>query len=99
MYVFFEVIKWLFLFFTVMVWILFLRGNIILWESSFRIAKQVIMPGYLIFCWLIIGYLIAHVWIGNDRDEANTQKNKIYVKSFIIWIILWIVLAITYIFI
>lgn len=99
MYVFFEVIKWIFLFFTVMVWILFLRWNIILWESSFWIAKQVIMPWYLIFCWLIIWYLIAHIWIWNDLDEVNLLKNKIYVKSFIIWIILGIVLAITYIFI
>jgi len=99
MYVFFEVIKWIFLFLTVMVGILFLRGNIILWENSFWIAKQVVMPWYLIFCWLIIWYLIAHIRIWNDLDEANTLKNKIYVKSFIIWIILGIVLAITYIFI
>ncbi|MFZ2150856.1 MAG: hypothetical protein WAZ12_03960 [Candidatus Absconditicoccaceae bacterium] len=99
MYVFFEVIKGIFLFFTVMVGILFLRGNIILGENSFWIAKQVIMPGYLIFCGLIIGYLIAHIWIGNDLDETNLLKNKIYVKSFIIGIILGIVLAITYIFI
>jgi len=41
----------------------------------------------------MVGYLVAHIW------SQNENPIKIYTKSFIIWIIVGIVLSITYMFI
>lgn len=76
-----------------MVWIFFLRGHILLSTYTHEIIKTFIMPGYLVFCGIMIGYLIAHVWAKN-QDSTN-----IYTKSFIIWVVIWIVLSISYMFI
>lgn len=99
MYIFFEAIKWIFLLLTILIWVLFLRWNILLWEETFVLAKQIAMPWYMVFCWLIIWYLIAHIRIWNELEENSWEKNKIYIKSFIIWIIIWFILAISYVFI
>jgi len=55
------------------------------------------MPGYLLFCGLMVGYLFAHIRGGNDDEMSWTVvMKKIYVKSFIVGIIVWLVLAIAY---
>ncbi|MCF7834977.1 hypothetical protein K9M48_02885 [Candidatus Gracilibacteria bacterium] len=99
MYIFFEAIKGIFLLLTILIGVLFLRGNILLGEETFVLAKQIAMPGYMVFCGLIIGYLIAHIRIGNELEENSGEKNKIYIKSFIIGIIIGFILAISYVFI
>gem|GEM_PF-3096109 len=42
-------------------------------------VKSMIVPGYLVFCGVIIGYIIAHMT--NTRPE---DENKTYVVAFII---------------
>jgi hypothetical protein len=76
-----------------MVWLFFLRGQAILSPNLHEIIKFFIMPAYLIFCGIMVGYLVAHIW------SQNENPIKIYTKSFIIWIIVGIVLSITYMFI
>jgi hypothetical protein len=52
------------------------------------------MPGYLLFCGMMLGYIIAHLWAGND--ESNDRKNQIFVKSFMIGLGAGLFLALTY---
>jgi uncharacterized protein YacL len=90
---FYEILKWFFFFLTIMIWLFFLRWEVLLSSSIYEIIKTFIMPWYLVFCGLMIGYLIANI------QSRNTQSDNIYTKSFIIGIIIWITLALSYMFI
>lgn len=90
----FDVLKWIFFFLTVMVALFFLRGDVVIWAQYYPIVKQIIMPGYLLFCGIMLGYIIAHLRSGNRED--NPQKNKIFVNSFMIGLGIWLFFAITY---
>ena len=94
MQAFYEVIKWFFFFATIFVGIIFLRWEIFWGVEKYDMIKSLIIPGYLVFCGIIIGYIIAHM-LNPRADEVN----KTYVVSFIIGISLGIILAITYIFV
>lgn len=91
MHIFFEIMKWFFFFFTIIIGLLFLRGEIILGTEYFMLAKQIIMPGYLVFCGIIMWYIIAYI-------QSNQETGPVYVRSFIIGITLWVILAIIYMF-
>jgi uncharacterized membrane protein len=93
MKIFFEILKWFFFFFTIIVGIFFLRWHILLSNHIHELIKTFIMPWYLIFCGLMIGYLIANI---RSRNEDSTN---IYTKSFIIGIIIGILLSLSYMFI
>lgn len=97
MSVFFEFVKWIFFFLTIVVWLFFLRGSIIMWPENYAIAKEILMPGYLIFCGMMFGYIMARLRLG--YEEEHPQKTKIYVRSFIVGISMGILLAVFYIFI
>ena len=94
---FFEIIKGIFFFLTVVVGLFLLRGSVIFGPEYQLLIKQILMPGYLVFCGTMFGYIIARIQLG--YDDEHPHKNKIYVRSFIIGIIIGMVLAITYMFI
>jgi len=52
------------------------------------------MPGYLIVTWLMVWNLVANIWAKKEIDEG-----KVYSKSFIIGIIIWVILALVYMFV
>lgn len=79
MYTFFEVMKGFFFFATILVGIIFLRGELIRGIETYAMVKSMIIPGYLVFCGIIIGYIIAHMTNSRPEDE-----NKTYVVAFII---------------
>lgn len=97
MSVFFEFIKWIFFFLTIVVGLFFLRGTILIAPEYYMIVKQLLMPGYLVFCGMMFGYIIARLRLG--YEEEHPQKTKIYVRSFIIGISFGVLLAVFYIFI
>lgn len=94
MYTFFEVMKGFFFFATICVGIIFLRGELIRWVEDYAMVKSLIIPGYLVFCGIIIGYIIAHMTNVHARPE---HENRTYVVAFIIWISIGIILALSYI--
>ncbi len=94
MKILFELIKWFFLFMSISIGIFFARGKILFSPKSFTLIKQFLVPGYLIFCWLMIGYLFTLLYDNTDDIE---QLYKIYVKFFIVGLIIGLVLAIAYI--
>lgn len=80
MQVFFEIMKGLFFFLTILVGLIFLRGEVILGSEYTTIVRQMIMPGYLILCGIMIGYIIAQI-------TNSTPDTKKYIKPFIIGIL------------
>lgn len=96
MKVFYEAIKWVFFFLSIVVGLFFLRGDIFFWDQTFNLVKQIIMPGYLLFCGIMVGYVIANI----KEPKANTlwfNENSALVKTFLIGIGIWVFLAILYI--
>ena len=94
---FFEIIKGIFFFLTVVVGLFLLRGGVVFGPENQLLIKQLLMPGYLVFCGTMFGYIVARVQLGYEEDHPH--KNKIYVRSFIFGVVLGVVLAILYMFI
>ncbi len=76
-----------------------MRGEELFSEKNFLLMKSIFVPWYLVFCGLMIGYLISTLWIGNVNYKDTTNKENIATKSFIIGIVLWVILAVIYVFI
>ncbi len=98
MVIFFEIIKAIFFGLTILVWVFYLRWKY-LWlaDGQTQQLQQLLMPWYMVFCGIMLGYMIAHVWAWTLQNEED--KKKIYIKSFIIGIGLWLCLALVYIFV
>ncbi|MDR0651560.1 MAG: hypothetical protein LBG59_09545 [Candidatus Peribacteria bacterium] len=99
MRIFFKILRGFFLFLTIIVGIVYLRGDVLFSPQNFALIKTLLIPGYLIFCGLIIGYLIATLRAGRNAYQDFDDKEKIAIKSFIIGIVVGISLAIVYLFI
>lgn len=57
-----------------------------------------LMPGYLLLCGVMVGYLVSLIWAGKDtEDTAVSIKEQILKTSFIIGIVVGILLALGYI--
>ena len=96
---FFKILKGFFCILTIVVGMIYMRGEELFSEKNFLLMKSIFVPWYLVFCWLMIGYLISTLWIGNVNYQDTTNKENIATKSFIIGIVLWVILAVIYVFI
>ncbi|MDR0369863.1 MAG: hypothetical protein LBH96_05140 [Candidatus Peribacteria bacterium] len=72
---------------SIIVGVVYLRGEVLFSPQNFVLIKNILIPGYLVFCGLIIGYLIATLWAGREKYQDFDDKEKIAIKSFIIGII------------
>lgn len=96
MKIFYEALKWVFFFLSIIVWLFFLRGDVFLWDQTFNLAKQIVMPGYLLFCGVMIWYVIANIKEQNTIKTLNNQDSML-VKTFLLGIGIWVFLAVLYI--
>ncbi len=62
----------------------------------FKVIKEVLLPGYLIFCGIMIGYIIAAIWKNKSSGDFTLLQENIFKKSFIIGIIIGLILALSY---
>lgn len=100
MSILFQVLRWAFYFMTFLLGSFLLRGELLLGADIFSKVKIVFMPGYLLFCGVMVGYVIALIWSGKDTTAwADQLKEEILKKSFIIGIVVGLILAMSYIFI
>jgi hypothetical protein len=99
MWIFFKVLRGFFLFLTIVVGIVYLRGEVLFSPDNFTLIKTILIPGYLIFCGLIIGYLIATLRAGRSEYDEGEDREKIAIKGFIIGMIVGVTLAILSLFI
>ena len=93
----FEIIKGIFFFLTIVVGLFLLRGSVIFGPEYQMLIKQILMPGYLVFCGTMFGYIVARIQLGYEEDHPH--KNRIYVRSFIFGVVLGVLLAVAYMFI
>lgn len=98
MWTLFKVLRWFFYFLTIVTGVVYMRGEI-LFEWNFELIKSILIPGYLVFCGLMMWYLIATFWVGNEKYKEEIDKERIATRSFLIGSILWIVFALLYIFV
>lgn len=94
----FKVLRWFFYFLTIVTWIVYMRGEVLFDGDVFKLIKIMLIPGYLVFCGLMMWYLIATFWVGNEKYKEEINKERIATRSFLIGSILWIVFALLYIF-
>ena len=73
-----------------------MRGEV-LFGDNFELIKAIVIPGYLVFCGLMMWYLIATFRVGNEKYKEEINKERIATRSFLIGSILWIVFALLYI--
>ena len=92
----FKVLRWFFYFLTIVTGIVYMRGEV-LFEWNFELIKSILVPWYLVFCGLMLWYLIAtfRVWRENYKEDIN--KERIATRSFLIGSICGIAFALTYI--
>ena len=74
-----------------------MRGEVLFDESVFKLIKTILIPGYLVFCGLMMWYLIATFRVWNEKYKEEINKERIATRSFLIGSMLWIVFALLYI--
>ena len=77
--------------------IVYLRGEVLFDGDVLKIIKTILIPWYLVFCGLMLWYLIATFWVGNEKYKEDINRERIATRSFLIGSILWIVVALLYI--
>lgn len=92
----FKVLRWFFFFLTIVTGVVYMRGEV-LFEWNFELIKSILVPWYLVFCGLMVWYLIATFWVWNEKYKEEIDKERIATRSFLIGCICWIVFALTYI--
>jgi len=92
----FKVLRWFFYFLTFVTGVVYLRGEFLFGEN-FELIKSILVPWYLVFCGLMMGYLIATFWVGREKYKEEIDKERIATRSFLIGSICWIIFALTYI--
>lgn len=92
---FMEICKGIFFFLTIVVGLIFLRGENIMGENASNIIKDILIPWYMIFSWIMMGYILAHIQLWYEEDK--TQITKIYTKFFLIGVSIGVFLGIIYI--
>lgn len=98
MAILFQVLRGGFYFFSLLMGIFLLRGDVIFGAEFAKILTMLLMPAYLLMCGVMIGHLISLVWAGKDsHDQASEIKEQILKTSFIIGIIVGMLLALGYI--
>jgi len=93
---FFKVLRWFFFFLTIVTGIVYMRGEV-LFEKNFELIKLIVVPGYLVFCGLMMWYLIATFRVWREKYKEEINKERIATRSFLIGSILGIAFALTYI--
>lgn len=77
--------------------VVYMRGEVLFDEKVFEIIKSILIPGYLVFCGLMMWYLIATFRVGREKYKEEINKERIATRSFLIGSVFWIAFALTYI--
>ena len=76
-----------------------MRGEFLFPEgNTLLLLKLFLVPGYLVFCGIMIGYLMFIFWSWRLEYKDNTDKNKLAIKLFLLGFVLWIIFACFYVF-
>ena len=92
---FIEICKGIFFFLSIVVGIFLLRGEQLINRETYILIKEVLMPGYLIFCGIMVGYIWGRVQTNEEEDKE--KQTKTLTKTFMIGTSVGILLAVIYI--
>ncbi|AKH32898.1 hypothetical protein XF24_00569 [candidate division SR1 bacterium Aalborg_AAW-1] len=92
---FYNIVKIIYYVLTIFVGVFFLRGEF-LFGTYYTSLLEYIIPGYLVLCGMMFGYIISKLAIINTDDINNHAA--IQMRSFVIGTILGVILALVYIF-
>lgn len=95
----FKVLRGFFYFLSIITGVIYLRGDVLFSSDVFELIKSFLIPWYLIFCWLMLWYLIATCWVWRDKYQEDINKEKIGTKSFIIGCACGLLFALLYLFV
>lgn len=95
MAIYFDIMKLVFFILTIIVSLFEMRIKGIISSEIIWYIWQFVMPIYLIFVWIIIGYIIWYVLVKKNDKE---KEDKMYIKWFIIWWVIWVILSAVYYF-
>ena len=100
MTILFQILRRVFYFTTLIMGVFLIRWELFFGEYLFTTIGMFLMPGYLLFCGCMVGYLISLIWAGKSIDAQMSEvKENILKKSFLIGIIVGLALAMLFIFI
>lgn len=100
MAILFQILRRVFYFTTLIMGVFLIRWELFFGEYLFTTIGMILMPGYLLFCGCMVGYLISLIWAGKNIDAQMSEvKENILKKSFLIGIIVGLALAMLFIFI
>ncbi len=71
----YEVIKMFFLGITILIWLLYWKGSVLFDATSLATLKQLLLPGYIVLCGVMIGYMLSRGWSHESHDQTNTWLN------------------------
>ena len=87
-----------FYFLSIITWVIYLRGEVLFSSDVFEVIKSILIPWYLIFCGLMLWYLIATFRVWREKYQEDVNREKIATRSFIIGCLCWLVFAVLYLF-
>jgi len=93
MQVYFDIVKAVFFFLTVLIMLYELKLKWILSSDLVGSIWPYVLPAYFVFLWLIIWYVIWYI-VNLSKDNKNEEKN--YTIWFIVGIIIWVLFAFIY---
>lgn len=70
----------------------------ILFADNFELIKKIIIPWYLVFCGLMLWYLVATFRVGREKYKEDINKERIATRSFLIGIVSWAIFSLLYVF-
>ena len=89
MAILFQVLRGGFYFLTLIMWVFLLRWELIFGDNVAKMLMMFLMPGYLLLCGVMVGYLVSLIWAGKDtEDTAAGIKEQILKTSFVVGILL-----------
>lgn len=99
MVIFYEIIKIIFLIFTILVGLFYAKWDAVFDTKSYQTTQQIMMPWYLILCGVMVGYFIWAVRLSRYDDQTKEIKqNQILSTSLILGLVLGIALSVINIF-
>jgi formate hydrogenlyase subunit 4 len=97
MVIFYEVIKWFFFMMTIVLALFLAKWTSIFPADVATQLQQILLPGYLLFCGIILGYVIAIFQVEPARHTPS-QQHRIYKQGFLIGCLVGVAFALVYIF-
>ena len=93
MIIFFEIMKFVFFVISVLLGLFFYRGELLFDADQYMLIQKLLMPGYMILCGMMVGYLIGSIWL--SKNEMSKEKSTyIYTIALVFGLVLGIILAV-----